>query len=246
MRREIAAYPSCQGQEATQVGFALALRKQDWFAPMYRDSAAIVKFGLPVENLLAYFSGDERGMRIPDGVNMLPIVSPVSAQLAHAVGLAMALQMQKKDSVVLVSTGDGGTSKGDFHESLNVAGVRKLPVVFAVENNQWALSVPRSGQTASRTLAQKAIAYGFEGLLVDGNDVIASYEASKYAVEKAARGQGPTLIEFVTYRLGPHTTAELVSNKLKAEDEVAEWEKRDPVDRMGKHLRALKVLDEAG
>ncbi len=243
-RREIGVYPSCQGQEATQVGFALALGKQDWFAPMYRDSAAIVNFGFPAENLLAYFSGDERGMCIPKGVNMLPIVSPVSAQLAHAVGLAMALQMQQRDSAVLVATGDGGTSKGDFHESLNLAGVNKLPVVFAVENNQWALSVPRKRQTASRTLAQKAVAYGFEGLLVDGNDVIASYEASRYAVEKAARGEGPTLIEFLTFRLGPHTTAELVSNKLKAVEEVAEWEKRDPVERMGKLLRGLGILDD--
>ena len=130
--------------------------------------------------------------------------------------------------MTLVCTGDGGTSKADFHEALNFAGVYDLPVVFCVENNQWAISVRRDKQTASKTIAQKAVAYGFEGILVDGNDVIASYEATKYAVEKARRGGGPTLLEFSTYRLGPHTTAELVSNKLKAPEEIAEWEKQEP------------------
>jgi pyruvate/2-oxoglutarate/acetoin dehydrogenase E1 component len=156
----------------------------------------------------------------------------------------MARRLQGENSVVLTATGDGGTSKADFHESLNFAGVYDLPVVFVVENNQWAISVKRDRQTASRTIAQKAIAYGFEGILVDGNDVLASFEAAKYAVDKARRGGGPTLIEFSTYRLGPHTTAELVSNKLKAPEEVAEWEKRSPITRFEKFLRSKGLLDD--
>jgi len=245
MRREIGTYPSCRGQEATQVGFTFALDKGDWFAPMYRDAAAIVNFGFPAENLMAYFAGDERAMHIPEGVNLLPIASPVSAQVLHAVGLAQAMKIRGEPSVVLVSTGDGGTSKGDFHEGLNFAGVNRLPIVFAVENNQWALSVPRGLQTASKTLAQKAIAYGFEGLMVDGNDLIASYEATRYAVEKARRGGGPTLLEFVTYRLGPHATADLVSDRLKPEEEKADWEKKDPIARMEKYLSKSGSIDDA-
>jgi pyruvate/2-oxoglutarate/acetoin dehydrogenase E1 component len=169
---------------------------------------------------------------------------PVSTQLPHAVGLAMARRLQGDRAVTFACTGDGGTSKADFHEALNFAGVYDLPVVFGVENNQWAISVKRNNQTASKTIAQKAVAYGFEGILVDGNDVIASFEATKYAVDKARRGGGPTLIEFMTYRLGPHTTAELVSNKLKAPDEVAEWEHKSPIIRFEKYLRSRGLLDD--
>lgn len=245
MRREIGSYPSCMGQEATQVGFTSALSSADWFAPMYRDSAAMVTFGFPPENVMGYFAGDERAMRIPEGLNLLPVASPVSAQIPHAVGVAQAVKIRKEKSVVLVSTGDGGTSKGDFHEGLNFAGVNRLPMVFAVENNQWALSVPRKEQTASKTIAQKALAYGFEGILVDGNDLVASYLATRAAVEKARRGDGPTLIEYSTYRLGPHATADLVSDRLKPPEERDEWEKKDPVFRIEAYLSKTGVLDQA-
>ena len=242
--REIGTYAPGKGQEGCQVGAANALEKGDWYVPMYRDSAGMMAFGLPPKNLLLYWGGDERGMHIPPELNMLPIAVPVATQFPHAVGLALAKRLQGEKSVAYVVTGDGGTSKADFHESLNFAGVNQLPVVFGVENNQWAISVRRSNQTASKTIAQKAVAYGFEGILVDGNDVIASYEVTKYAVEKARRGGGPTLIEYSTYRLGPHTTAELVSNKLKAPDEVAEWEKRSPITRFEKYLRSRGLLDD--
>lgn len=242
--REIGTYAPSKGQEGAQVGFAYALEKGDWYVPMYRDNAAMLTFGLPPEKLLQYWGGDERGMQIPSGLNLLPLAVPVASQLLHAVGVAMAMRMQDEKSVTLVCTGDGGTSKADFHEALNFAGVNELPVVFGVENNQWAISVKRNRQTASKTIAQKAVAYGFEGILVDGNDVIASYEATKYAVEKARRGGGPTLIEYFTYRLGPHTTAELVSNKLKAPEEIAQWEKRGPILRMEKYLRSRGLLDD--
>ena len=242
--REIGTYAPGKGQEGCQVGFVGALEEGDWFVPMYRDSAGMLAFGMPAVKLLQYWGGDERGMQIPDGINMLPLAVPVATQLPHAVGLAMARRMQGEKSVTLVTTGDGGTSKGDFHEALNFAGVYDLPVVFGVENNQWAISVKRNHQTASKTIAQKAVAYGFEGILVDGNDVIACYEATKYAVEKARRGGGPTLIEYSTYRLGPHTTAELVSNKLKAPEEVAEWEKRNPITRLEAYLRLRGLMDD--
>ena len=242
--REIGTYAPGKGQEGCQVGAANALEKGDWYVPMYRDSAGMMAFGMPPKNLLLYWGGDERGMHIPAELNMLPIAVPVATQLPHAVGLAMAKRLQGEKSVAFVVTGDGGTSKGDFHESLNFAGVNELPVVFGVENNQWAISVRRGNQTASKTIAQKAVAYGFEGILADGNDVVASYEVTKYAVEKARRGGGPTLIEYTTYRLGPHTTAELVSNKLKAPDEVAEWEKRSPIIRFEKYLRSRGLLDD--
>ena len=242
--REIGTYAPGKGQEGCQVGAANALEKGDWYVPMYRDSAGMMAFGMPPKNLLLYWGGDERGMHIPEDLNMLPIAVPVATQLPHAVGLALAKRLQGEKSVAFAVTGDGGTSKADFHESLNFAGVNELPVVFGVENNQWAISVKRNNQTASKTIAQKAVAYGFEGILVDGNDVIASYEVTKYAVEKARRGGGPTLIEYSTYRLGPHTTAELVSNKLKAPDEVAEWEKRSPITRLEKYLRSRGILDD--
>ena len=242
--REIGTYAPGKGQEGCQIGAANALDKGDWYVPMYRDSAGMIAFGMPPVKLLLYWGGDERGMQIPERLNMLPIAVPVATQLPHAVGLAMAKRMQGEKSVTFVVTGDGGTSKADFHESLNFAGVNDLPVVFGVENNQWAISVKRNKQTASKTIAQKAVAYGFEGILVDGNDVIASYEATKYAVDKARRGGGPTLIEYSTYRLGPHTTAELVSNKLKEPEEVAEWEKRSPIVRFEKYLRSKGMLDD--
>ena len=210
--REIGTYAPGKGQEAAQVGPVNSLEKQDWYVPMYRDSAGMLAFGMPALKLLLYWGGDERGMQIPENLNMLPLAVPVATQLPHAVGLAMAKRLRGEKSVAFVVTGDGGTSKADFHEALNMAGVYKLPVIFGVENNQWALSVKRGAQTASKTIAQKAVAYGFEGILVDGNDVIAAFEATKYAVDKARRGGGPTLIEYSTYRMGPHTTAELVSN----------------------------------
>jgi len=243
--REIGTYAPGKGQEGAQVGITLALEKGYWYVPMYRDSAGMIAFGIPPVQLLRFWGGDERGMRMPPNLNLLPVTVPVASQIPHAVGLAMSERLQKRSSVTLVTTGDGGTSKGDFHEGLNFAGVYKLPVIFAVENNQWAISLRREQQSASGTLAQKAIAYGFEGIVVDGNDVLASYEATRYAVERARRGDGPTLIELLTYRVGPHTTAELVSNKLKEAEETAEWEHKDPIIRVERYLQSNGLLSDA-
>ena len=242
--REIGTYAPSKGQEGAQVGFVDALERGDWLIPMYRDNVGMLAFGFPAEKILQFWGGDERGMQIPENLRMLPVAVPVASQLLHAVGIAMARRLLGEGSIAFVGTGDGGTSKGDFHEALNFAGTYDLPVVFGVENNQWAISLKREKQTSSRTIAQKAVAYGFEGILVDGNDVIACYEVTKHAVEKARRGGGPTLIEYSTYRMGPHTTAELVSNKLKAEDEVIQWAKRDPIVRLEKYLTSRRLIDD--
>jgi len=239
----IGTFAQIKGQEASNIGPAYALEKEDWLVPAFRENAALLLRGLPPENLIQYYGWDERGSKIPEGVNMLPTCVPVSTQTLHAVGLAWSFKLQKKKSVVLVYFGDGATSEGDFHEAMNFAGVFKLPVVFLCQNNQYAISVPRSKQSASQTLAQKALAYGFEGIQVDGNDVFALYEATKQAIEKARKGGGPTLIESYTYRLGDHTTSDDAS-KYRSQKEVQEWLKKDPIDRLRKYMEREKIWDK--
>ena len=170
----------------------------------------------------------------------LPVTIPVATQLPHAVGLAYGIQYRGEDSVVMVYFGDGATSEGDFHEAANFAGVWHGPVVFVCQNNQWAISVPLKKQTNSRTIAQKATAYGFPGIQVDGNDVLAVYAASREAVDRARAGNGPTLIECVTYRLGMHTTAD-DPTKYRSEEEVKAWERKDPLTRFTAYLEKRNV-----
>src|SRR6185369_10455199 len=188
----------------------------------------------------------EGGQPAPDQHD-LPTAIPVATQLPHAVGLAYAAQYKGDDAVVMAYCGDGATSEGDFHEALNFAGVWSVPIVFVVQNNQWAISVPLKKQTHSATIAQKALAYGFPGIQVDGNDVLATYAASRDAVARARAGEGPTLIECVTYRLGVHTTAD-DPTKYRSEDEVKAWEKKDPLTRLVPYLERKGVttagLDE--
>ncbi|HLC58927.1 MAG TPA: thiamine pyrophosphate-dependent enzyme, partial [archaeon] len=194
-------FATARGQEA-QIIPAFVLRKSDWVVPAFRENGIMIALGYPMEMLYQYWSGDEAGMKVPDGMNCLPAAIPVSTQVAHAMGVAWAEKLKKTDSVVVSYSGDGSTSKSDFHEALNFAGVFKVPLIHIIQNNQWAISVPRSKQTAAETLAQKAIAYGFEGVQVDGNDVFAMYKVISEAVEKARKGGGPTLVEMYTYRLG--------------------------------------------
>ena len=187
--------------------------------------------------------GHELGNIPPKGLNIFPMAVPVASHIPHAVGAGMAANIKKHKIAVLCCFSDGGTSEGDFHEALNFAGVYKTPNVFVCYNNQYAISLPRKNQTASKTLAQKAIAYGFSGLMVDGNDPLAVYVATKEALNKARSGNGPTLIEAITYRMGDHTTSD-DSSKYRSEKEVEEWRKKDPIQRFRIYLTNKGIWDE--
>jgi pyruvate dehydrogenase E1 component alpha subunit len=238
----IGTFAPIKGQEASQIGTAFTLKPVDWMVPSFRETAAMVWRGWPIEKILLLFAGYlEGGQPAPDQHD-LPIAIPVATQLPHAVGLAYAIQYRGDDAVVMAYCGDGATSEGDFHEALNLAGVWHSPIVFVVQNNQWAISVPLKKQTHSRTLAQKALAYGFPGIQVDGNDVLAVYAASREAVERARAGGGPTLIECVTYRLGVHTTAD-DPTKYRSDEEVKAWERKDPLTRFRAYLEKKNLLE---
>jgi pyruvate dehydrogenase E1 component alpha subunit len=239
----IGTFAPIKGQEASQIGAVSALRPTDWMVPSFRETAAMLWRGWPIEKVLLTFAGYAEGGQPGPGQRDLPIAIPVGTQIPHAVGLAYAAQYRGDDSVVMVFFGDGATSEGDFHEACNFAGVWHVPVVFVCQNNQWAISVPVKKQTHSRTIAQKALAYGFPGLQVDGNDVLAVHAASREAVDRARAGQGPTLIECVTYRLGVHTTAD-DPTKYRTQEEVAEWERKDPLTRFATYLQKKGLLED--
>jgi pyruvate dehydrogenase E1 component alpha subunit len=238
----IGTFAPIKGQEAAQLGSIATLRKTDWMVPSFRETGAMLWRGWTMEKLLLFFSGYLEGGRPEPDQRDLPVCIPVSTQLPHAVGLAYAAQYRGDDAVVMAYCGDGATSEGDFHEAMNFAGVWHVPVVFVVQNNQWAISIPLKKQTHSRTIAQKALAYGFPGLQVDGNDVLAVYAACTEAVERARRGEGPTLIECVTYRLGVHTTSD-DPTKYRSAEEVAAWERKDPLTRFAAYLESRGLLE---
>ena len=227
----LATYAPFEGQEAAQVGSAAALQPDDWMVPTYRDAAAMWMQGYPLELLFAGRTGDERGGSPPDHVPVLPPSITVGGHMVHAVGLAWASKNFKEGRVALTYFGDGATSEGDFHEAMNFAAVFETPCVFFCQNNGWAISLPRESQTRSETIAQKAIAYGMPGFQVDGNDLFAVYQMTLEAVERARSGGGPTLIEAVTYRIGPHTTADDPARYRSSEGGL-EWVKRDPLERV--------------
>ena len=227
-----------KGQEASVVGSAFALDPgRDWIVPQYRELPALLHHGLPLEQFILYFNGHPAGGHIPAGVRLLPIQISLAAQLPHAVGLAWGLHLQQIDGVVLTYLGDGASSEGDFHEACNLAGVVKAPVVFFLQNNGWAISTPRSRQSAARTLAGRAPGYGFSGIVVDGNDLLAVYAVTAAAVERARSGLGPTLIESQTYRLGAHNTADDPTRYISQEILNA-WSGRDPILRVQRYLAA--------
>lgn len=240
----IGTFAPVHGQEAAQLGSVYALRPDDWLVPSFRETAAALWRGMRLEDDLLYCAGREEGIRIPEDAHDLPICIPVASQLPHAVGLAWAMKLQRLDQVVLAYLGDGATSEGDFHEAMNFAGLHGLPIVFVCQNNGWAISVPRDEQTASKTLAQKAFAYGVPGVQVDGNDLYGVFRVTRDAVDRARKGDGPSLIEALTYRLGVHTTADDPS-RYRSKEQVEEWTRRDPLPRFERHLLRLGVLDEA-
>jgi pyruvate dehydrogenase E1 component subunit alpha len=231
----LGTYAQSLGQEAAQVGSALALGPSDWVVPSYRENGVLLCRGIPMQNILLFWGGDERGMLGFRERHCLPFAVPVGTQVPHAVGLAMAAKLRGERAVVACYFGDGATSTGDCHEGLTMAGTFKTPVVFVCQNNQWAISVPRARQCGAETFAQKALAYGIDGIQVDGNDVLACYSAAAAAIARARRGEGATLIEAFTYRLGDHTTADDAS-RYRDPAEVEAWKQRDPLQRLRRYL----------
>jgi pyruvate dehydrogenase E1 component alpha subunit len=234
---------SLEGQEAAQAGMALAMGREDWLVPSFREHGLMLLHGVPGHLIYAAWRGDERGCSFPPGLNCLPMAVPVGSQFLHAAGLGHALRLQEKRAAAVGCGGDGATSEGDFHEAMNFAAVFKTNTVFFIQNNGWAISVPLRRQTVAATLAQRADAYGMPGIQVDGNDVLAVYAASHEALERARTGGGPTLIEAVTFRMGNHTTADEAS-RYRPPEEVAAWRPRDPILRLGKLLRSRGLWDD--
>jgi len=249
----IGFYVPSIGEEASQVGSAMALEPRDWVFPAYREPGCALWRGFPLNQLIAQSYGNAmdplKGRQMPNhyglrSINYVTASSPVGTQIPHAVGAAWAARIRGDDVVTLVYFGDGATSQGDFHVGLNFAGVFKTPTVFFCKNNQWAISVPVSRQTASKTLASKAQAYGFDGVRVDGNDLLAVYSATKAAADRARGGGGPTMIEAVTYRLGPHSSSD-DPTRYRTKEEVEYWQARDPVERIRRYLAVKGLLTAA-
>jgi pyruvate dehydrogenase E1 component alpha subunit len=237
-------WPPIKGQEAIQAGVALAMGAYDWLLPAFREHGVMILRGVPGHLVYAYWAGDERGNHFPDDVRCFPVAVPVGSQWQHGTGVGLSLKLRGEAAAAVAFGGDGSTSEGDFHEALNCAAVFNTKTVFVIQNNQWAISVPLHQQTAAETLAQKAHAYGLPGLQVDGNDVFAVYSAADEALRRARAGDGPTLIEAVTYRLGDHTTADDAS-RYRDEDEVKEWEEKGPIRRLRRYLEKRDMWDDA-
>ncbi len=245
-------YVSCSGQEACQVGSMAALKDSDWVFPMYRDLGIMIQRGVPMDSLLDRLFGNAEdeslGRDLPNAYGwkkyrIFSLAAPIASHLQLAVGFAIAAKYRHDDSVTLSTFGDGASSSGEFHVSMNFAGVFKAQSVFLCENNQYAISVPVTNQTASESIAIKAEVYGFGGVRVDGNDFLAVYAATKDAVDKARRGGGPTLLECVTYRLGAHSTSD-DWKKYRSNEEVEEWRKKDPLIRLRLYLENRSAWSE--
>lgn len=239
-------YLSIKGQEACQIPAVHNLKETDWVVPAFRENAALISRNVPLVNLFLYWGGDERGHHPREDkqkLNYTPVAVPVGTHPLHAVGIGMAAKIKKQDTVIMTFCGDGATSEGDFSEALNFAGVYKSPVIFMVQNNQYAISLPVTKQTAASSIAQKALAFGLEGIQVDGNDAFAVYKATKYAVDKARKGGGPTLIECVTYRFGDHSTAD-DAKVYRNDAELKFMEQFDPVKRIESYMKKKKIITD--
>jgi 2-oxoisovalerate dehydrogenase E1 component alpha subunit len=245
----IGFYLQALGQEASHIGSAAAMADSDWFFPAYRQPGIPLLRGAPLEQIVCEWYGHEgdpsKGRQMPVHyslrcINFVSISSPIGTQLTHAAGAGMAARIRGDDTVIMTYHGDGGTSSNDFHAGLNFAAVYKAPVVFICENNQWAISVPANRQTGSETMAQKAVAYGMPGVRVDGNDILAVYRVCQEAVDRARNGEGPTLIETVTYRMGSHSSSDDAS-RYRDQEEYERWEQRDPIKRFRSYLEHKKL-----
>ncbi|MFJ4687768.1 thiamine pyrophosphate-dependent dehydrogenase E1 component subunit alpha [Streptomyces sp. NPDC088789] len=241
----LAVYPSSTGQEASEIAAALVLEERDWLFPSYRDTLAVIARGVDPVQALTLLRGDWHTGYDPHEHRVAPLSTPLATQLPHAVGLAHAARLKGDDVVALAMVGDGGTSEGDFHEALNFAAVWQAPVVFLVQNNGFAISVPLDKQTAAPSLAHKAVGYGMPGRLVDGNDAVAVHEVLADAVRRARGGGGPTLVEAITYRIDAHTNAD-DATRYRVDAEIDAWRDHDPILLLEREMEARGLLDEAG
>ncbi|MFC4556959.1 pyruvate dehydrogenase (acetyl-transferring) E1 component subunit alpha [Virgibacillus kekensis] len=237
-------YAPTAGQEASQLGSQFALEKEDFLLPAYRDVPQLIWQGLPLYQAFLFSRGHFHGNQFPDEMNALSPQIIIGAQYTQAAGVALGIKKRGKKAVAVTYTGDGGTSQGDFYEGINFAGAYSAPAIFFVQNNYFAISVPVEKQTAAKTLAQKSVAAGIEGIQVDGMDVLAVYAATKHARERAINGEGPTLIETLTYRYGPHTMAGDDPTRYRTDDLDNEWEKKDPIVRLRKFLEEKNLWSE--
>ena len=233
----LGTFASSLGQEAVGVGIASAMDNNDVLLPSFREQSAMLWRGVTMTELLLYWGGDERGSDFKNARHDFPVCVPVASHFPHAVGVATAMKLANNKAVAVAVAGDGATSKGDFYEAMNAAGVWRLPTVFVITNNQWAISVPRSQQTAAETLAQKAIAAGIKGVQVDGNDVVAVHHVVSRALERARNGEGASLIEAITYRLSDHTTADDASRYRNDKEVSTHWE-HEPLRRLRNYLES--------
>ena len=239
----IYTYPPNYGQEAISAAVGVHIRENDWLVPAFREMGAMLAKGVTLKELFLYFMGYEDGSAFSKAKNVMPISVPIASQLVHAAGLGYSIKYNKEDKVVYGFVGDGGTSEGDFHEALNFAGVWNVPVIFIIQNNQYGISTPTKMQTASDSLAIKAVAYGVKGIQVDGNDFFAMYKAVEESVKICRDGKGPILIEAVTYRKGAHTTSD-DPTKYRSKEEEQQWEEKDPMKRLKAYLITKKLWSE--
>ncbi len=223
------------GQEAAQAGPMAAMEDQDWLVLAFRELSAMLYKGIPLEQIYLYWYGNEMGSKYADELNVLPINVPIGSQISHAAGVAYANKLKKNDQATIAFIGEGGTSHGEFHEGINFAATFNVPLIIVIQNNQYAISTPVGQATKSKTLAQKAIAYGIKGIQVDGNDPLAMYLATQEARKRVMNDEGPVLIEAVTYRMGPHTTSDNPS-LYRSDEEVEKWKERDPIKRFRQYL----------
>tara|TARA_B110000879_G_scaffold199419_1_gene272291 strand:- start:88 stop:1167 length:1080 start_codon:yes stop_codon:yes gene_type:complete len=240
---KMGTYASIHGQEAISTATGHAMAKNDVLAPYYRDYAAQIQRGTNMSDIYQYWGGDERGSAHENQGEDFPIAVPIATQCLHATGIAFAFKYRKESRVAVTSIGEGGTSEGEFYEALNVAGAWNLPVVFIINNNQWAISVPREKQTACQTFAQKAIAAGIEGVQVDGNDILACRKIIGEKIDKARRGDGPTVIEAITFRLCDHTTAD-DATRYQPSEQYDEAKAKEPIIRFKHYLESQDLWDD--
>lgn len=240
----IFTYPPNFGQEAIAGAAGAVMRADDWMVPAFREMGAMLAKGVSLKELFLYFMGNEEGSNFKNAQNILPISVPIASQLTHAAGIGYSVKYKNDNKAVFAFVGDGGTSEGDFHEGVNFAGVWKAPVIFIIQNNQYGISTPVKVQTASESLAIKSIAYGIKGIQVDGNDFLAMYKVLEESAELCRKGEGPVLIEAVTYRKGAHTTSD-DPTKYRTKEEEESWDSKDPLKRLKTYLISENLWSEA-